>query len=164
MKRIIKAILRPFWRALLPIRRRVLGKTYALMVRANADALERARGQGQGQAQLLAGLPAAVHDGLVGTIRAESQAAYERMLPTFHGRLEDVIRVTHHSTRALSDDIDLVLSSVVRELARLQMQVEALQQAVQAATPGRAGLGLIDEAGEGHYVDTPRGEERMMVG
>jgi len=162
MKRMIKAILRPFWRALLPIRRRVLGKTYALMVRANADALERARDQGQ--SQLLAGLPAAVHDGLVGTIRAESQAAYERMLPTFHGRLEDVIRVTHHSTRALSDDIDLVLSSVVRELARLQMQVEALQQAVQAEAPGRAGLGLIDEAGEGHYVDAPGAEERMMVG
>ena len=150
MKRMIKATLRPFWRALLPVRRRVQGKVYDLMVRANCDALDRSRDRTRDE--LMAGVPAAVRDQLAGAIRAESLAAYERMVPTFHARLEDVIRVTHLTGRALSDDVDLVLSSVVRELARLQMQVESLQQVVQAGAGGRDGLALVDEAGEERMV------------
>lgn len=97
-------------------------------------------------------------------IRAEVAAAHERLLSVINSRFDDAIWATRHASRTQTDEMELVLGSMVRELARLQMQVEVLQGLVRESGPTRNGLTLIDEAGEGHYLDAARHEDIMKVG
>ena len=60
-------------------------------------------------------------------------------------RLEQSVNISRCTADALAGDANLLLDSVVRELGRLQMQVEVLQQAVDdAQAPPR----LLPMAGE----------------
>jgi hypothetical protein len=58
-------------------------------------------------------------------------------------RLETSIENANRSAGLLVTDIDLMLSSVVREMARLQMQVDAMQELLEDAVGlRRSGLSL----------------------
>ena len=114
MKRLLKAILRRGWRVTGPIRRPLLRKAHALMVRAGADAL--------------AGSP------LAAQIRADAAAANDRVLPAIHRHLD----ATAEAARSTTADLDLLLNGMVRELARLQMQVQALQETIEAVADAPA--------------------------
>jgi hypothetical protein len=56
-------------------------------------------------------------------------------------------------------DSNLVLNSLVREIARLQMQVEILQQYAEEASLARAGLGLAED----ESAVPPFGSQRAQV-
>lgn len=138
MKRLLKSVMRSAWRATSPIRRPIARKVHGTLVRAGVAALA----------------------------QAEAVAVHERVLPPLYWGFEASIEATHHAARALSADTSLVLNSVVRELARLQMQVEVLQQIVQENGRAHNGLTLVGEEGEGREVYAPRDrpEELMRVG
>jgi hypothetical protein len=60
-------------------------------------------------------------------------------------------------------EVNLVLNSVVRELARLQMEVETLQQMVEDLGSHRSGLSIVsDNSGEGLY--TERTDDHVQAG
>jgi hypothetical protein len=62
----------------------------------------------------------------------------------------------------MSCDMDLMLGSVIREVARLQAQVDALDEAFgRVVSPGRSGLSLLDADEDEPYV---RPAERVKVG
>jgi hypothetical protein len=80
------------------------------------------------------------------------------------GRLEAAVEAANQSARQLACDMDLMLASVVREIARLQNQVEILQEAVARQAPqGRTGLSLVDTDDDGP-VARHGGVERSKVG
>jgi hypothetical protein len=136
MKRLIKSILRPFWRMTHPIRRPVFRRLDARINHMIAVAI---------RAQLLAPLDA-------------STSTLERLAAS--------VEAANHSARLLACDMDLMLASVVREIARLQNQVEILQDAVdrQAPPQGRAGLSLVDSDDDGEPIARHAGVERAKVG
>ncbi len=138
MKRLVQTVVRAAWRAMSPIRVPLTRRFHDELVRAGVAALA----------------------------QAEAVAVHERVLPPLYWGFEAQIAATHQSARALSADTSLVLNSVVRELARLQMQVEILQQIVQENGRAHAGLSIVGEAGQGREAFTPRDrpEERMRVG
>jgi hypothetical protein len=66
-----------------------------------------------------------------------------------------------HNT--LTYEVNLVLNSVVREIARLQLEVETLQQMVEELPTHRSGLSLVGETVE-HNLFTDRAGEHAQVG
>jgi hypothetical protein len=61
-------------------------------------------------------------------------------------------------------DMDLMLGSVIREVARLQAQVDAIDEVVaRALVPGRS-LSLVDGDEEGEPFARPASLERAKVG
>ncbi len=110
MKRFVKAILRAAWRATGPIRRPLLRKAHALMVQASAEALARSP--------------------LAAEIRTDAAASRDQFLPPIHRHIEQAAE----TARSTSADLDLVLNGMIREVARLQMQVEALQETIEATS------------------------------
>ena len=132
MKRLLKKVLRSAWRATAPARRPIARKVHAYLVRANVAALA----------------------------EAEAVNVHDRILPPLYWGFEASIEATHRAAASLSADTSLVLNSVVRELARLQMQVEILQQVVEEGGRGHAGLSIVNGSDEGH----DRSDELMRVG
>jgi hypothetical protein len=118
MKRLIKRALKPFWRMTAPIRRPVMRK-----------------------------MDAKIHAMVAGSIRAEvlptieaSLAASARVLE----RLEASVAAANHTAQTMACDMDLMLGSVIREVARLQAQVDAIDEFVaHAVSPGHS-LSLVD--------------------
>lgn len=55
----------------------------------------------------------------------------------------EAVQASTHATQVLAFDMNLVLNSVVRELARLQLQVEALQQLAEESAADRSHLSVV---------------------
>ncbi len=81
-------------------------------------------------------------------------------------RIESSLARADRSTAAMSEEIDLVLNGVSREIFRLQIQVEALQRAVQAESrPSGLGLALLADGGQDAPLRRQNGSaDRSMVG
>ena len=60
-------------------------------------------------------------------------------------------------------EVNLVLNSVVRELGRLQMEVETLQQMVEESGPHRSGLSIVSDNNE-HEMFNDRAGDHVQVG
>jgi len=138
MKRLVKKVVRAAWRATSPIRGPVSRRFHDQLVQAGIAALA----------------------------QAEAVSVHERVLPPLYWGFEAQIAATHSSARAISAETSLVLNSMVRELARLQIQVEVLQQMVQDNGRAHGGLSIVGEAGEGRDAYSPRDRpvEHMRVG
>ncbi len=118
MKRLIKRLLKPIWRMTAPIRRPVVRK-----------------------------LDAKIHAMVANSIRVEilptveaSLGASARVLE----RLEASVLSANRTAQTMACDMDLMLSSVIREVARLQAQVDAIDDVVARAVSPCHSLSLVD--------------------
>lgn len=136
LKRLVKRALKPVWRLSAPIRRPILRK-----------------------------LDAKIHYMVATSIRTEVLPTIEASLASSARvleRLEASVGAANHTAQAMSCDMDLMLGSVIREVARLQAQVDALDEAFgRAVSPGRSGLSVLDVDEDESYV---RPTERAKVG
>jgi hypothetical protein len=133
VKRLIKRALRPFWRMTGPIRR-------PLSLRLNQ--------------KLHAMVAQAVRQEVLPPIQASLEASAHAM-----ARLEASIGVANHAAQTLATDIDLMLGSLIREIARLQMQMDGLADSVDGlALPTRSSLSLVERDEDSEPI------ERAMVG
>lgn len=138
MKRLLKRAVRPFWRMTAPIRRPILRKL---------------------DARLHFMVATSIRSEVLPTIEA-SLASSARVLE----RLEASVASANHTAHAMSCDMDLMLGSVIREVARLQAQVDAIDEAFgRAVSPGRAGLSVLDADDDGEPFARPA-IERARVG
>ena len=138
MKRLIKRAIKPFWRMTAPLRRPIVRKIDAKVhaIVANSIRME-----------------------VLPTIEA-SLASSTRVLE----RLEGSIGAANHTAHTMACDMDLMLGSVIREVARLQAQVDAMDEAFgRAVSPGRTGLSLLDSDDDGEPYARPT-IERAKVG
>lgn len=87
----------------------------------------------------------------------QREVGMKEMLPPILDRIDGMNWALHVKVDALNSEMSLVLDSVVRELARLQMQVEALEDALRAARAERGPFALVEE-------EDADGEGRMMAG
>ena len=123
MKRLLKRFLKGCWRMTAPIRHPVVRRLDAKLGRLITGAI---------QSQVM---PPVV-DGL-----EHSRHAF--------WRIEHALQVAQVTAERNTTEIDLVLNGLIREIARLQHQVEALQDQVEAVTYIRNGLTLVDGDGDG---------------
>jgi hypothetical protein len=91
----------------------------------------------------------------------QREVGMKELLPPILDRIDGMNWALHVKVDALSSDVSLVLDSVVRELARLQMQVEALEEALREARSDRGGLALVDAD---PAVEDAEAEGRMLAG
>lgn len=117
MKAALKRLLRAAWRRLAPFRRPVVRKYDNHMRDLLAPMLESSL-----RRTVEATLASAIEERLGTPLRAASWAAAHSV-----GQLDALKRSAHET--------DLVLNSLVREMVRLQMQVEYLQQLVAFPPP-----------------------------
>lgn len=137
MKRLIKRAMKPFWRLTGPIRRPIMRKI---------------------DAKIHYMVATSIRTEVLPTIEA-SLAASARVLE----RMEGSIGSANHTAQTMACDMDLMLGSVIREVARLQSQVDAIDEAVgRAVSPGRSGLSLLDADDDGPFARA--GVERARVG
>jgi hypothetical protein len=109
-------------------------------------------------------LDARINHMIAVAIRAQLLAPLDASTSTLE-RLAASVETANHSARLLACDMDLMLASVVREIARLQNQVEILQDAIARQAPqGRAGLSLVETDDDGGHVARHGGVERAKVG
>ncbi len=66
------------------------------------------------------------------------------------GGVRHELNVVQHRVDLLHQEMDLLLDSNIRELARLQLQVETLRQAIDDALAGPAGLALVAPGDDAH--------------
>ena len=78
-----------------------------------------------------------------------TQAVKEQLVPVTN-------RLDHSAS--LAYETNLMLNSLVREVARLQMQIEVLQNVLDDATAEQSGLSIVADGEDG------RAGERMLVG
>jgi len=116
----LKAILKPLWRLSAPVRRPLLRKFDEHLAHALAQNLI-------GPSARLEATHAAVAGALV--------------------RLEGSLQVGRHVVEHQNADANLLLDGLVREVARLQLQIEALREAIDEAQ-GRGSLGLVGQDDE----------------
>jgi uncharacterized protein YhaN len=136
MKRRIRAILKPIWRMTQPLRQPLSARLTAHVTRGVQEPL---RGVYEHLEVANAALQRMEHP--QGTIRT----------------IEREIQISRAHSGALASDANLLLDSLVRELARLQRQIEALQQSVDELTDRHQGLGIV-----GAFES--QGEPRAKVG
>ncbi len=124
LKRLVKVAVKPFWKLSSPVRRPIARKLDARLNHMVAVAL---------QTQLMPQLR--------GSLDASEQSL---------GRLEASIGHANHSAQALATEMDLMVGSLIREVARLQAQVDTLQDLVEHAVSSGRGLTVVsdDEDGE----------------
>jgi hypothetical protein len=60
-------------------------------------------------------------------------------------------------------EVNLVLNSVVRELARLQMEMETLQQMIEELGSHHSGLSIVSDS-QDHDLFTEREDDHAQVG
>ncbi|MEO6809806.1 MAG: hypothetical protein ABI353_11900 [Isosphaeraceae bacterium] len=128
MKRVLKAVLKAFWRLTAPVRRPV--------------SIRLARWQ---QQILAASLREEVIPHLVVVRSMLDRIEQER------GHLqaiEHAINASRCLADARAEEANLALDSHVRELSRLQRQVEELRQCVEDGTSLRDRLGLVGESSD----------------
>jgi len=139
MKRFIKGVIRLIWKMTAPFRRPIARKVESRMNHMITDAI---------RTQLLP----TIHSSLASSTRSLD-------------RLEASLGAANHPAHLLACDMDLLLGSIVREVARLQLQVEAIQDLIEhAVAPGHKGLSLVEPEDEGEPVGWPSGVERSKVG
>lgn len=139
MKRLLKLVLRPFWRLTQPIRT-------PLMARFD-DRVSRLV-SGTVNARMLPDL-------------IEPLAVALRRLE----RIEDSLARADRSAMALSEEVDLVLNGVSREIFRLQAQLEHLQTTLaRDHRPTNGGLSLLDHSGDESPILRGTLSERSKVG
>lgn len=64
------------------------------------------------------------------------------------GRIEESVNIGRHTVEHQNSDANLLLDGMIREVARLQMQIEALREAVDdASSHGTLGVVADDETG-----------------
>jgi hypothetical protein len=85
--------------------------------------------------------------------RRALKAIWMRTHPIRHPlmrKLEDLIARSTPRTPPcrVSDETGLLMDLMVRELVRLQKQVDAIQQAVEDLAPGKPGLAVVRENAE----------------
>ena len=148
MKAIIKRVLRAAWRRLAPLRRPILRKYDNHLRNLLAPLIE-----ASARSQIASVIEERIRAPLLDVSRGTAHNL---------GRIEAFIET---SARA-SDETDLVLNSLVREVVRLQMQVEFLQQLVSSPEPKSSGdLCVVDCHGQPDALDQPSMmSERVLVG
>ena len=138
VKRLIIRAVRPFWKMSAVIRRPIARRL---------------------DSRLNHMIAVAIRSQLLPTIQ-ESLDSSSRTLE----RVERSVGAASRSAEVMAADIDLMLESVVREVSRLQVQVESLQDLVEhAVLPARNGL-LLVEGSEDESVAWPAERERSKVG
>jgi hypothetical protein len=119
MEPLIKAILRPFWRLAQPLRRR-------LTVRFDQH--------------LTHLVTVALREHVQGSMLPRLDHARDAL-----ERIETSVTASRSISENVAADTNLLLDSLVREIGRLQMQIEALHGSL-GEIRGHAGLALISEA------------------
>jgi hypothetical protein len=138
MKRLIKRAVKPFWRMTAPLRRPIMRKINSRIHTIVATSIK---------TEVLPTIEAAL-------------ASSARVLE----RLEGSIGSANHTAQSMACDMDLMLGSVIREVARLQAQVDAMDEAFgRAVSPGRTGLSLLESDDDGEPYARPA-IERAKVG
>jgi hypothetical protein len=122
MKRRIRAVLKPIWRMTLPLRRPVSARLTAHVAQGVQEPL---RGVYEHLEAANGALQRLEHP--QGTIRT----------------IEREIHISRAHAGALASDANLLLDSLVRELARLQRQIEVLQQSVDDLADRHGSLGIV---------------------
>ena len=131
MKRLIKRAIRPFWKMTESIRRPLARQFDSRMNHMIAVAI---------QARMMPTIQAALDS---------SARSLERLESSLDG--------ANQSAQVLACDMDLMLGSVVREVARLQSQVDAMQDLVEhAVSRGRSGLSLLEQGDDEPAVERAR--------
>ena len=123
MKRSIKRFFKGCWRMTAPVRRPIVRRIDAKLERLVTGAIH-------------ARVMPPVVDGLNHTHHAL-------------WRIEHGMNLAKAAAERNATEIDLVLNSLIHEIARLQHEVEALQDQVEAVTYIRNGLTLVDGDGDG---------------
>ena len=125
MKRLLKAMAKGCWRLLAPLRRPVVRKVDGHLARLVDQSIE---------------------GRVVPRLEAIAAALGRIEGPEGLRGVEHAINVARCTADEHASEANLLMDSVVRELARLQMQVEVLQQVVQEGAAAGDGLSIVGEA------------------
>jgi hypothetical protein len=120
MKRIIQWFVTPFWRASTPVRRALMGRFDARVVRIVSMTIE---------------------DRMLAPI-LETLSETEARLK----RIEELLIRADRSASTLAEEVDLVLNGLTREIFRLQAQVESLRKGDEEVVVGLTLLAEPDDA------------------
>lgn len=127
MKRLIKRAAKGAWNLTGPLRRPIMRRVDAKLQRVISNAVVSSR-------DATGVSPESLRHHIDATERAFEHLQYS-------------LGALHHKTDQASTEIDIVLNTLVREIARLQQQVDALHDAVDAATSNRAiGLAVVADS------------------
>ena len=139
MKRLVKRAVMPIWRLTAPLRRPLMRRLDSRLNRMISASIE-------------ANLMPTIQHSLASTTHAIE-------------RLERSLDSSSHSAQAMAGDVDLMLGSVVREIARIQIRLDALQD-VLCRTPAtlRTSLTLVEGDDENDVPLRPASVERSRVG
>ncbi len=138
MMRLLKLVLKPIWRMTRPIRTPILARFDArvsLLVSNSVNARM---------------LPELIEPLTIVLRRLE--------------RIEDSLARADRSAMALSQEVDLVLNGVSREIFRLQAQLEHLQTLARDGRGISGGLSIVDQSGDQSPVLRGGLNERSKVG
>jgi hypothetical protein len=131
VKRLLKKAVRPLWRLTAPIRRPIARRLDARVQQMISLALRQE---------------------VLPSIQASLDASAHAM-----GRLEASIGAANHSALTLATDMDLMLGSVIREIARLQVQVDAIDDTLaHILVPGRSSLSIVEQDEDSAHVERAR--------
>ena len=139
MKRLVKLMVRPFWRMTRPIRTPLMNRFDDRVTRLVSGTVN---------ARML---PELIEPLAVALRRLE--------------RIEDSLARADRTAMALSEEVDLVLNGVSREIFRLQTQLEHLQTTLARDGRGASGsLSIVDQSGSESPVLRGNHPERSKVG
>ncbi len=80
-------------------------------------------------------------------------------------RLEHSVNAATHTASALASDVDMMLGSVVREIARIQIRLDLLQEEVsRPSAMTRSSLSLLETGDDGEPIARSAPVERSRVG
>ena len=77
----------------------------------------------------------------------QTQVAREEVLPPILDRIDGMNRGFHHKLDEFSHETNLLLDSLIREIARLQTRIETLEAAIDESSENRPSLSLVEESG-----------------
>jgi hypothetical protein len=136
MKRIIQRFMGPFWKASRPIRRPLMSRFDARVVRI---------------------VSATIEDRMLAPI-LETLSETEARLK----RIEELLIRADRSASTLAEEVDLVLNGLTREIFRLQAQVESLRKGEEEVVTGLTLL--VESAAEPAPRSEVAPAERSRVG
>ncbi len=100
---------------------------------------------------------AAINDLLTSALREHVSAPIHPRLDS----LERGLNLARHEVQAQGVDANLTLDSLVREVTRLQMQLESLAFEIRARSNGADGLSIVGDVDDAEDYESG---ERMKVG